>query len=518
MKKDDESSYYSTEEEDGYYYEEEEEEEEEVKKVPESMKVDDDIDDSLWDIVDAKKARTPKIQKVNKSEDESADSSERHEMRKQVGDAFKSSKIAVPKPRIAQLPKPPSQRPPPVRSVPITRPTLPQSESSEEYSDYYDDDEEEDESEDDVVIDPLEEETLKAVRKAKLLARIQQLESRGLKASKKFNYRSSEEELLSEVALMEIMAERARRIEQGRAGFMGFVKANESLANFVDGRKWLPIELKLQGFGNHILNEIDKYDDCLERGVAETLGPVGSKIWWVDLLSFYIPSMIMFSMTNRATSDPKYAGELLRRNPEFQERLAREYAKEFSHTERLEKNRIEQELREAKAQLTHIEENHQYGGPTVNTLPNVNIPQMKPPAPRVPSRIPNTNPLGDYPVNENETAKMVSFLAQQQQRQQQNVSQTVRNEVQRGMQDIQQNLMETQRRQAEMERKKREEEEARLSATRQRLEAQQLRRDEPTTRPHVPPPVSRALPPRPSARPAMTTLQMSDDDESEAPV
>lgn len=423
------------------------------------------VDNTLWEIANVQKARKPSLHA--ESSLSSADSSGRHKARRSVGDAFKSRSGPAKRVTVSKLPTkskpPPRQRQAPPKQIsrapppPSLRPPRQPSdddeyESDEEYS--YEEDSESDDSEPGgsaITFDPLEQETLKAVRKAKLLARIEQMIGKGLKPSKTYNFRTNEDELLVEVARLEVMSERAIRVEQGRSVLMTGIKATEQGACFVDRNKWLPFEFNLKDFANHVLKEIDKYDDCLERGVAETIGSSGSKVWWIELLYILIPSMIMYSITNRSFSDPKYASEMLRQSPEFQERLAKEYAKEFAHTERQERERIERELRETRAQLSHIESNGSYN-PTITQpapppqtsrsgVPMPKIGQMQPP----PKKIPSANPMGDYPVNDAETKNMMAFIAQQQRQQQPNVTQTVRNEVRKELQNVQQNILESQK-------------------------------------------------------------------------
>lgn len=301
------------------------------------------------------------------------------------------------------------------------------------------DDEEDSSSDDDVaphlgarVLDPLEEETLKAVRKAKLLARLEQMEAKGIKRSKVFNYRSNEEELMVEVARMEVLAERATRIEQGRSALMTLVKTVERGACFVDRRKYLPVKANLGGFSGSMIKDIDRYDDCLERGVAETLGPSSSRVWWVEMLYILIPSMVWYSMTNRMTEDPKYASEVIRQNPEFQRVLAKEVAREMSHTENVERARLEAELQQARQELERQTVANTSGASSLFTSPSVGGNASQAHSQQQPTRttaasknnnsrppssgnaLPTTNPLGDYPVDETETRKMQAFLKRQQ--------------------------------------------------------------------------------------------------------
>lgn len=532
-----------------------------------------EVDDSLWEIANMSKAR--KAGQKSRGELDSADSSERHEARKKVGDAFKSR---APKPRpitVSKLPPKPSQRthgklptPPPQSTrphIPLPqglRPNRPpprpgksnkddssessgESDDDDEYSSYDDDDDSSSSGDGGtgpfgmgkpMYYDPLEEETLKAVRKAKLLARIEQMEAKGVKRTKVFTFRTSEEELMVEVARMEVLAERAIRIEQGRAMLITNIKAIEKGTGFVDRKKWLPLEFNLGGYSKHIIKDMDKFDDCLERGVAETIGPSSSRVWWVELLWILIPSMAYYSMTNSMHKDPEYTNEVLRKNPEFQDRLAREMAKELAHTERQDRERIERELQEARMRLD------QQSAPLTNPLPPSARPRSQqsggggvaPPnigTMRPPQRVPTNNPLGDYPVDNTETAKMMAFIAQQQAQNQQkaaqgvNVTETVRNEVRAGLQDVQQTMREEQKRAAMRQRQQDEAAAKRTAVMTQRAADREERRAQPSSRPRPPPAAARnasseasdaprqALPPRPSTRQQQSaaTLELDSD-------
>jgi len=364
---------------------------------------DDEIDESLWDIVNSKKLRSEPLIPPAEDSLESADSSGRFRARKSVGDGFKPRNTATRPSHILSLPK---------RSLPKprtrTRAPLPPPESDDDSSDYSSS--EDDDPRQKLVVDPLEEITIRAVRKGKLLSRIKQMEAKGVRPSKTFTLKSSDEEMMVEVARMEVMAERSVRITQGRSMLLTATKTLESGANVVDRKNYLPMKFNLKGFTDALLTKIDEYDDCLERGVAETIGPASSRIWWVEMLYILLPSMFMFSLGNNGNAKDKKS------DPEYQQMLAREYAREMGQAERKKNAELLKRLQKAE------EENAKLKNDAVTMMP------PPPSAPRTapverpkstgptPTPIRSEHPLGDLPVNPAETAKMQTLISKQQQK------------------------------------------------------------------------------------------------------
>lgn len=496
------------------------------------------IDASLWNIANMEKARRPGSRR-NAASLSSADSSERHKNRKKVGNAFRNrTQAPARRPTVSKLPParkfnapppPPSARRRPISSdssssdIDLNR-LMGRAQDSDSSYDYSSDD-----SSDmgkgggHMRIDPLEDETLKAVRKAKLLARIEQMEVKGVKRSKVFNYRTSEEELMVEVARMEVLSERAIRIEQGRAFLMTSVNGVEKGAGHIDRKKWLPFYFNVGGFSKQLHKDIDKYDDCLERGVAETIGPSGSRVWWMDLITVLLPSMVYYSMTNRMTEDPAYANEVMRNNPEFQARIAREVAKELAHTQTEERQGIADELRLARQEIADIrrQQNPSYQPTPQNNLqPTAPVIGRMVPPPM--TAIPTTHPLGDFPVDESATREMQQLLAQQQVQKnaatnmRAEINQTVRQEIQ----GVSQNLREEQLRQASRQQKQMEMDAERDARQERTAERREQARSRPSIRPRAPPAskgkavpgVRRRLPAPPSKRSAVT-LDLGSESE-----
>ena len=425
------------------------------------------VDESLWKIANTEKA---------KKKSDSADSSERVRARKSVGDAFRPKRNHN-EVRVAKLPPPPSQRAP--QRVPQRMPQrvpqrpsqrVPQRPSQRDVSsslslssDEFDEDDEDSSSgslssssSQGMTVDPIEEETIKAVRKAKLLARIEQMQAKGVKTSKNFNYRSNEEEMMVEVAKMEVLAERSIRIEQGRALLLPLVTGIESGLNFVDRKQWLPVKANMNGFSNQLAADIDKYDDCLERGVAETIGPAGGHAWWVDLMMILGPSMLHYSFMSRLSSTPTYANELLNNNPSFRAEISGKMAQELSHAEKQRRLETERELARVQQENLILKQNQmraqsQMQMPPTSQMPPSQLPmrtasQMPPnqavsqskPSISLPSPakaqkqtststkevkfvkpVPSKHPLGDLPVDGNATREMHAFIESQKQKQKQ---------------------------------------------------------------------------------------------------
>lgn len=149
-------------------------------------------------------------------------------------------------------------------------------------------------------VDPIEAEMEKAIRKAKLLARIAQLAKRGFaQPSGEMSYKTSEKELIIEVARMEVADRRTLRVMQGRSMFTYSVGGIEWLLEYIDSKQWLPIEFCMRGYTDHLKNEIHLFDDALEVGVEETIGSLHNYPWYVQLGSILAPSMMTYSGEQR---------------------------------------------------------------------------------------------------------------------------------------------------------------------------------------------------------------------------
>ena len=489
-------------------------------KSPYYVDDDDEIDETLFSIANGEKLRKAGQRRRSLS---SADSSERHNNRKKVGNAFHQRVQPVQRPAyVSKLPAPKVKRggiklhrPPPrpkedsssSSSSDLQR-MLGKNESSSSGSSYDSDSDDSSDNPRKLRIDPMEEETIKAVRKAKLLARIEQMETKGVKRSKAYNYRSSEEELMVEVARMEVLAERAVRIEQGRAFLMTAVNGAEKGSSFIDRKGWLPFNFNISGFSKQLHKDIDKYDDCLERGVADTLGPGGSRVWWMDLLTVLLPSMAYYSMTNRITENSEYANEVIRNNPEFQSRLAQEMAKELSHTTVEDRRALEDQVKQLQLEIDKIRRQHNSTSSIRPLIPEAS-PSVVTPSPPVIGRMapppksqPTNHPLGDFPVVEEDFQQMQQLLTQQknQSTQKKAIQSQIRNEVQKGLQEVSQNVNEVRQQTARQIRKMEMQEEKRAREQQQKAVSEAV--------------VRRKIPDPPSKRPAVKLATIDLGDES----
>jgi hypothetical protein len=169
-----------------------------------------------------------------------------------------------------------------------------------------------------------EERLRNSIRKAKLLARLEQLADRGLKIDlAKYTFETSLSELECAVAKYEIIALRGARIEQGRAILLTFTNGVEKGLTYVDNNEMIGKDFKFRvdGWSNHVTHSIETYDDILERGMEELLGSPEKQKWYVALALQLGSSLVMYSLTNRQNYNTMK--EDLRR--EVKEDLLREF-------------------------------------------------------------------------------------------------------------------------------------------------------------------------------------------------
>lgn len=185
------------------------------------------------------------------------------------------------------------------------------------------------------VVDPIEQEMQRAIRKAKLLARITQLAKRGVRPTKTPSWRASEQELMIEVARMEVIAARSVRIDQGRAALLMSVGAGETGMNLVDKKLLQESDYKIgmNGYSEHLWGEIGNYDDVLEHGMDSVMGPPGEGYWWRELGFMLASSMAMYRINKgkaRTDEDDRRAVmEELKQSPEFRSAIAKEIVDEM---------------------------------------------------------------------------------------------------------------------------------------------------------------------------------------------
>lgn len=176
--------------------------------------------------------------------------------------------------------------------------------------------------------DKLEEEMQTVVRKARMLARIQQLTTRGAKPSKLFDHRSSEHELQIEIARMEVVAERGMRIKQGRMALTAFSASVEKAAGMWDQRFADYITFQIQGVTRDLIMNIVQFDDALEQGVEELIGPQGQIPWYYRLLYGYGALCVERTSINRTSpSTPQFTADDIVKDAQLRKKVMDEVYK-----------------------------------------------------------------------------------------------------------------------------------------------------------------------------------------------
>jgi hypothetical protein len=188
------------------------------------------------------------------------------------------------------------------------------------------------------IINEQEEEMKRAVRKAKLLARVTQLATRGIKPDKLYTWQTSEYELQIAVAKMEVIASKSKRIEQGRSALLLFAGGVEKSCNYVDEQNYGMLrgyKFAMQGYSEHLFGEIGNFDDCLDKGMEEIFGPDENRKWYVELAWLLGASMAMYSMTNKRKrqDEMKALVEEVKKDKVFMDALKREVLQEMRREE-----------------------------------------------------------------------------------------------------------------------------------------------------------------------------------------
>ena len=188
------------------------------------------------------------------------------------------------------------------------------------------------------IINEQEEEMKRAVRKAKLLARITQLTTRGIKPDKVYTWQTSEYELQIAVAKMEVISSKSKRIEQGRSALLFFAAGVEKGCNYVDDQNYSALrgyKFTMQGYSEHLFGEIGNFDDCLDKGMEEIFGPDENRKWYVELAWLLGSSMAMYSMTNKRKrqDEMKALVEEVKKDKVFMDGLKREIMQDMRRDE-----------------------------------------------------------------------------------------------------------------------------------------------------------------------------------------
>ena len=182
------------------------------------------------------------------------------------------------------------------------------------------------------LINPEEEELKQDLQKAKLLARIEQLKKRGIKPDKDYGWQTALKELRIAVAKMETIAMRSVRIEQGRAALMFTVGGVEKGCNYSDENKLTgDFKFYMNGYSKHLYSELPIFDDCLEQGVEELLGPLNDQKWYVQLSFLLGSSMVKYSMTNRESQEDQLKRTItaIKQDKDFIDSIKRELMEEM---------------------------------------------------------------------------------------------------------------------------------------------------------------------------------------------
>lgn len=256
-------------------------------------------------------------------------------------------------------------------------------------------------------VDPLQSKLEADVRKGQLLARLDQLKAKGVKSDKKLNWQSNEREIRVEIARMETIAYRSSRIETGRGMFMLPIGGIEQGANFVDKKEYLgDFKLCLDGVSKHVLSHIDKFDDALERGVYEMMGPPGERDWKSEIMWLLVPLMISYSIGNRKNSEHE-----AKVREEEREKLKREILDELG--QQVPPQPQQQQPARAFRPTQFTTQTSTRDGTTPER------PRMKPPVVPVqstnpffnpPPKVPTQHPFGDYEIAAEETARMAQEI------------------------------------------------------------------------------------------------------------
>jgi len=100
------------------------------------------------------------------------------------------------------------------------------------------------------------EEVDETVMKARYLARIEQLQQRGIDPRRKLTAKDPIEEFELLVHKMEIEEARLKRINTGRTWLRTGCVGIEKGCNIVDRNEWLPVSLGMGGFEEHVRHEM----------------------------------------------------------------------------------------------------------------------------------------------------------------------------------------------------------------------------------------------------------------------
>jgi hypothetical protein len=191
-------------------------------------------------------------------------------------------------------------------------------EGSEDFSEYSSVEESEGESE--VSFEPaVKEKSFEEKQKMKqdLLIKIQAMEKKGFEFSKKFNMTSNYEEMMFEYEKVKKFIESQAAIKFSRRCLMACVTGLEFL-----NKKFDPFNVKLEGWSENVMENVDDYDNIFER-LHEKYSGKGEIAPEIELLLTLGGSAFMFHLTNSLLKSPSMGpiNTIAQNNPNFMQSM-----------------------------------------------------------------------------------------------------------------------------------------------------------------------------------------------------
>jgi hypothetical protein len=152
--------------------------------------------------------------------------------------------------------------------------------------------------------------------KQELLIKIQALEAKGFEFSKKFNMNSNYDDMLYEYEKIKKFLDTQAGIKMARRALMACVTGLEFM-----NRKFDPFNLKLDGWSENVMENVDDYDNVFER-LLEKYASKAEIAPELELLLTLGGSAFMFHLTNvmfnsSSISAPPGGGPIAQNNPNF---------------------------------------------------------------------------------------------------------------------------------------------------------------------------------------------------------
>jgi len=149
--------------------------------------------------------------------------------------------------------------------------------------------------------------------KQDLLIKIQAMEKKGFEFSKKFNMTSNYEEMMFEYEKVKKFIESQAAIKFSRRCLMACVTGLEFL-----NKKFDPFNVKLEGWSENVMENVDDYDNIFER-LHEKYSGKGEIAPEIELLLTLGGSAFMFHLTNSLLKSPSMGpiNTVAQNNPNF---------------------------------------------------------------------------------------------------------------------------------------------------------------------------------------------------------